>query len=180
MAKYSTGKIVILLFILTNLIYVIMLTVTIPMVVEYADGLKLLDMLSRSYTVDYVHELFSALGKDGRHAYLYIQIPVDMVYPLLFALNYSLMLAFFLKKLNKLFGPLFYFTLLPIISGIADYFENFGIIYLLGQYPEIGQSAVQICNMFSLLKRTSASVSFVFMLIILLWLGIKWIIHRNR
>ena len=41
--KFSTGKMVLFLFILTNLVYVIMLAVTLPRVADYAGGMKLLD-----------------------------------------------------------------------------------------------------------------------------------------
>jgi len=52
--------------------------------------MKLLDMLPTGYNQDYVSELFRTLGENGREIYLTNQIPVDMIYPLLFGLTYSL------------------------------------------------------------------------------------------
>jgi hypothetical protein len=44
------GREVLLLFILTNIIYAIMMTVTIPKVMSNTQGLKLLDMMPGGYT----------------------------------------------------------------------------------------------------------------------------------
>jgi hypothetical protein len=96
-----------------------------------------------------------------------------MIYPLLFGLNYCLLLAYFLKKLNKLNAPFTYLCLLPIIAGIADYLENFGIIAMLKSYPDLTEIAVKTTNFFSVLKSISTSVFFIVLIIILIILGFK-------
>src|SRR3989339_595059 len=106
------SKRVILLFVLTNIIYVIMLGITIPKVMSFSGGMKLLDMLPTGYTAEYVNSLLSALGEKGRDAYLFNQLPVDMIYPFLFGVSYCLILAYFLNKLGKFESRLFYFCLL--------------------------------------------------------------------
>lgn len=179
-SRNSTGRKVLLLFILTNLVYILMVAITIPKVMQFANGMKLLDMMPGGYNFDYVNELFTTLGEIGRDAYLYNQIPFDMVYPLLFALSYSLLLAFFLKKLNKLISPLFYFCYLPFIGGTADYLENIGIISLLKKFPEITPSGVKITNLFSQVKSAATSVYFVVLLIIMLWVGIVYINRKRK
>ena len=60
--RNSQGKKVLALFILTNVIYLIMVVVTIPQVSEYANGLKLLDMMPMGYDLPYVNTLFDTLG----------------------------------------------------------------------------------------------------------------------
>jgi hypothetical protein len=87
------GKTVLGLFILTNAVYVFMLTVTIPKTMGFSNGMKLLDMMPTGYDLNYVSELFNSLGEIGRRTYLTNQIPVDMIYPLLFGLNYCLPLT---------------------------------------------------------------------------------------
>jgi hypothetical protein len=91
-----------LLFLLTYIVYAAMLLVTIPKVMEFALGMNLLDMMPMGYNLEYVHSLFQTLGSEGRSAYLYKQIPLDMTYPLLLIINYCSVLAYFLNKLNKL------------------------------------------------------------------------------
>lgn len=173
----SSGKKVLILFILTNLVYVLMLLFTIPATMEFANGMKLLDMMPLGYDGTYVEMLFSALGEEGRQFYLYKQLPLDFLYPLLFILSYSLLLAYFLKKLNK-FNSWFYLCLLPVIAGIADYAENLGIISLLNAYPNISSSTVNITGAFSVLKSSATTIYFVTLLTVLIILGIKAIAKK--
>ena len=117
--RNMSGKKALLLFLLTNVVYILMLKVTIPKTMEFSNGMRLLDMMPTGYDLNYVNDLFYNVGKIGRRTYLTNQIPVDMIYPLLFGLTYSLLLAYFLKKLKKLSTPYIYLCLLPIIAGIA-------------------------------------------------------------
>jgi len=168
-----TGKKVLSLFVVTNAVYAFMLTVTIPKTMEFSNGMKLLDMLPMGYDFNYVNQLFNALGEIGRETYLSNQIPVDMIYPLLFGISYCLVLAYFLNKLGKLKPPLAYLCLLPFLVGAMDYAENIGIIALLNGYPEIDNSTVTITSAFSLLKSTATTLYFVILIISLAALGIR-------
>lgn len=168
-----SGKKVLGFFILTNLVYAFMLIVTIPRTIEFSNGMKLLDMLPTGYDLTYVNKLFNTLGEDGRKIYLTNQIPVDMVYPFLFGLTYALVLMYFLKKLNLLNTPYLYLSLLPIIVGVADYLENFGIISMLIKYPEITETTIVIISTFSLIKSVSTSLFFIVLIIMLFLVGIK-------
>jgi hypothetical protein len=177
--KNITGKKVISLFILTNAVYAFMLTVTIPKTMEFSKGMKLLDMMPMGYNLNYVNELFNSLGEIGRETYLTKQLPLDMLYPILFGLTYCLILAYFLKKLNKLNSPFTYLCLIPIIAGIADYFENFGIITMLKSYPDLTEISVKTTSSFSLIKSISTTTFFIVLIIILIILGLKTINEKK-
>ena len=175
----NSGKIILGLFILTNIIYTYMLMVTIPKTMEFSNGMKLLDMMPTGYDWNYVNELFNTLGENGRKTYLTTQIPVDMFYPLLFGLSYCLIFAYFLKKLGKLHTSFIYLCLLPIIGGIADYLENFGIIKMLNNYPDLTEITVHATNTFSILKSTSTSLFFIALIVTLIILGIKFVKRKK-
>jgi hypothetical protein len=49
--------------------------------------MRLLDMMPTGYDFNYIVKLFSALDENGRKTYLTSQIPVDMIYPLLFGIS---------------------------------------------------------------------------------------------
>ena len=83
-----SGKKVLLLFLLTNIVYAVMLTVTIPKTMTFSNGLKLLDMMPLGYDLEYINMLFETLGENGRQVYLTNQLPVDMIYPFLFGISY--------------------------------------------------------------------------------------------
>lgn len=167
------GKKVLLFFILANLVYVLMLTVTIPNVMAFSKGMKLLDMMPTGYDIEYVNTLFNTLGQEGRDAYLYHQIPLDMLYPLLFGICFCLLLAYCLNRLNKLRTPFIYLCFLPIIAGLFDYLENIGIITLLGNFPQIAIKTVKFTNFFSLMKSTTTTIYFLVLIIALLTWGIS-------
>ncbi|CAM3576626.1 hypothetical protein [Zobellia roscoffensis] len=172
------GKKVLFLFLLTNTVYVAMLMLTIPKVMIFSKGMRLLDMQPMGYDFEYVHLLFQNLGPEGRHAYLHQQLPLDMVYPLLFGVSYCLVLAYFLNKLNKL-KPLFiYGCLLPLVVGMADYGENFGILFLLNSYPEISYSSVTITSSFTLVKSMGTTLYFVILIGVFLQFAVKF--FRNK
>ncbi|MBU2921112.1 hypothetical protein KO504_07135 [Winogradskyella psychrotolerans] len=177
--KNISGKKVLGLFILTNLVYTFMLTVTIPKTMEFSNGMKLLDMMPTGYDLNYVNELFISLEENGRLTYLTNQIPVDMIYPLLFGLSYCLLLGYFLKKLNKLNSPYIYLCVIPIIAGIADYLENIGIITMLKSYPDLTEISVETISIFSVIKSISTSIFFIALIIILITLGIK-VLNRKK
>ena len=178
--KNISGKKVLGLFILTNLVYTFMLTVTIPKTMEFSNGMKLLDMMPTGYDLNYVSELFTSLGENGRLTYLTNQIPVDMIYPFLFGVSYCLLIGYFLTKLNKLNSVFFYLCFLPVIAGIADYLENIGIITMLNNFPDLSLSTAKVTNVFSVVKSMTTTVFFVALIIILLMLGIKTIKERRK
>lgn len=176
--KNVDGKIVLLLLVITNSIYALMLVVTIPKTMTFSDGMKLLDMMPAGYDTDYVYTLFEKLGANGRDVYLKSQIPVDMVYPFLFGISYSLLMAYLLEKLNMLNSIFFHLCFLPIIAGLADYVENIGIINMLNNYPNLSQGSIDTTNVFSIVKSTTTTIYVLGMVITLLLYGIK--IVRTR
>lgn len=177
--KNISGKKVLGLFILTNIVYAFMLIVTIPKTMEFSNGMELLDMMPTGYDLNYVNELFNSLGEIGRLTYLTNQIPVDMIYPLLFGLSYCLLLGYFLKKLNKLNSRHIYLCVIPIIAGIADYLENIGIITMLKSYPDLTEISVKTTSLFSLIKSISTTAFFIILIIVLMILGLKTINEKN-
>ncbi len=173
--KKVSGKRILGLFVLTNLIFALMLLVTIPHVMGFSDGMKLLDLLPFGYDTEYVRLLLETLGQEGRHAYLYRQIPLDLIYPGLFAISYSRMMAYFLHKMGRLNGLLFNLCLLPFLVGIADYLENFGIIAMLLRYPTVSAGLVKITSVFSVVKSMTSTVFFVALIIVMTIFAIRLI-----
>jgi len=145
-----------------------MLMVTIPEVMQYSKGLKILDLMSTGYDIQYVNTLFSTLGKAGRDLYLYHQLPLDLIYPALFGISSCLVLCYFLNKIGKFDGKLFFLCLLPLCSGLFDYGENIGIISMLRSYPNISALQVQTTSIFTVLKSTFAAIFFIALICILL------------
>ena len=172
------GKNVLILFLITNIVYAAMLLVTIPKVMSFTGEMKLFDMLPMGYSLEYANSLLKILGETGRSAYLYNQIPLDMIYPLLFGITYAFIIAFFLKKLNKLDGSLFYVSLLPLAAGLFDYFENLGIISMLLNYPNEMDTLIMTTNVFTILKSALTTFTFITLIIVMVVLGVKKVLKK--
>ena len=171
--KNISGKKVLLLFVLTNLIYALMLIITIPGTMRFSNGMKLLDMMPMGYDFNYVTELLTSLGDVGRKIYLTNQLPVDMIYPFLFGISYCLLLGYFLKKINKLKKPFIFLCLLPLIAGLFDYLENFGIIIMLNDYTEITPLLVKITSAFTIIKSATTTLYFISLVVLLIVFTVK-------
>ena len=162
--KYSTGKIVLILFIITQIIYFLMLLYTIPIVTNYANGMDILDLQPTGFSADYALALLEKLGAKGRDYYLLRQIPLDMIYPFLFGVSYSLLLGYLFKKTN-LKNNYYFLTLMPLIAGLFDYMENIGIIVMLKSFPNFSSNVANITSLFSILKSISTTIFFTLLVI---------------
>lgn len=91
--KLPSGKQIITLLILTNLIYALMLGYTIPTLMEYSSGLPIFDISPMGYSYDQAMTLLISLGGEGRAFYL-TQLALDMIYPAMFAVTYYLLFGF--------------------------------------------------------------------------------------
>lgn len=171
--KNLNGKSILSLFVLTQVVYVIMLTITIPKVMSYSNGMNLLDMIPTGYNAEYVYSLLETLGEKGRHAYLFNQIPLDLIYPSLFGVTYCLLLVYVLQKLGKAESYLFYTCLIPLFSGLFDYVENIGIITMLKSYPAHSETVAQATSVFSVLKSSFTTVTLTLLLVFLITWGYK-------
>ncbi|MFZ4463411.1 MAG: hypothetical protein ACOYN5_06165 [Bacteroidales bacterium] len=163
------GRKALFFFVIAGMLYTFMLIVTIPEVMLFSDGMKILDMMPTGYDAAYVKQLFETLGTEGRQLYLTHQLPVDMVFPFFSAIGFSLVMAWILKKLGKLNSLWFILCYLPFFAGAFDYLENFGIISLLIRYPSLSVTFIRIINVFSVLKSSMTTIYSVGFLILLVW-----------
>lgn len=179
MNKTVNGKTVLFLLIVTNAVYVYMLLVSIPKVIGFSGGLKIPDMMPTGYEPEYIIPLLEKLGEQGRNVYLYQQIPVDLCYPFLFGITYCMTILYLLQKLQKLNHETFYLCLLPVMGGIFDYLENFGIIQMLSSFPEISIAFIKLSAFFTVFKSMLSSISFVVIIVLLLMLLRKKILNAR-
>ncbi|NNJ72093.1 MAG: hypothetical protein HKP09_02815 [Enterobacterales bacterium] len=164
MQKYSTGKVISVLFFLTMTVYVVMMYYSIPAVTAFAPELPIFDLSPFGYSLSYANELLSILGTEGRHLYLSTQIPIDFIYPGLFSITCSLILIWLFGKTFNANSKIYYLALIPFLAGIFDYVENIFIIKMLNSFPELQTTTVKIASTFTILK--SSFTVFFFILLI--------------
>lgn len=172
----SSGKNVILFFVPAIIVYVLMLSYTIPSVEKYSNGMKLFDLSPGGYTYEYAKELLVNMGNGGRDLYLYNQLPLDFLYPALFAISCSLLLSWLFLKIKSPSSKLFYFCLVPVAAGVFDYIENIMIISLLTGYPDISSAQVGVSSFVTIVKSALTTIFFL----ILTVAGISFFLKRLK
>lgn len=173
------GKVLTFL-VLTYIVYALMLLITIPKVMGFSGGLKIFDMMPFGYSTKYANSLLNSLGEEGQHIYLFQQIPLDLIFPFLFGVGNCLLLAYFLNKLNRLKDKYLYLCMLPLFASSFDYLENFGIISMLFNYPNLSDLLVQTTSLFSVAKSLLTTVYFVVLIVVMLQYTIIRLFLANR
>lgn len=105
-----------------------------PAIEEHSGGVPILDM-QISYTPEEVYHLFTVLGTAGRQAYRTLHLMPDTLFPISYALTFAFLASWFLVRLLPLDHPLQWLSLIPLISGMADIFENLSLVICSLMYP---------------------------------------------
>ena len=159
-----------IIFIVANLLYSLMIFMSIPHLQKLSQGLPILDIRAGGYTLEEVQALYTALGSEGRSYYLFPQLFFDIFYPGLFAVTYTWIIIRLLQQLsiqNKWLKGLCY---LPLITSFFDYSENISIFITLKSYPELSPTLVQLGSVCTFLKNISGMMTFsVIIVLFLVW-----------
>lgn len=160
-----------LYFAITMAVYLLMVFITIPTLNRLANGLDIIDVVP-FYDGEYVVRLLEYLETEGRNYYLYRQLPIDMLYPLLYAFTYGKILRHFTQKLNL--QKLSLMAFLPVVAAVFDYLENIGIGISLYRFPSLSDTILSALPFFSLLK------NFFVVLYLLAFFGLGFMVLVKR
>ncbi|MCG9751888.1 hypothetical protein L1D54_15480 [Vibrio brasiliensis] len=176
--RASSGKLVLVLFVLTNLIYAVILGYSIPLVLSFSSESVLFDMSPTGYSYAEATELLQSLGLEGRNSYLTVQLPIDLVYPLMFAVSYALMITWILKQFLPKQSRLFFVAFIPVLAGVFDYLENASIALMLNRFPSVSETLVTSASSFTIAKSVLTTLFFVVLAIALGYL-VTWHLKKK-
>jgi hypothetical protein len=173
-------KNVVFWFALTYFLYSLLLFVVIPDLMNYTGGNPVFNIMPLGYTSDYVDSLLHRMGEQGRHAYLYHLIPVDLFFPFLFAYSNFILTGYLLGRLEALRGGFIYLCLLPVFASWFDYLENLGVMAMLVNYPNQSNALIQFSDFFSVTKSLLITIYFCVLAVIffLIWKRKKSLFDR--
>jgi len=158
-APQPRGRNVLLAFVAAQIVYAAMIGVTLPWLETRAGGLIPFDMLPGGYDLVAAQQLLDALGDEGRAFYLTRQIPLDLLYPGLFALAYSLSWRWLAPRAWPGAPWLVKFSRVAIAAGLADYVENAFIIVMLTSYPHITTEFVTAASIATVIKAVLTTIT---------------------
>ncbi|MGF1771506.1 hypothetical protein L4C42_04250 [Vibrio wakamikoensis] len=176
--KLPSGRQIIALLIVTNLIYALMLGYTIPTLMEYSSGLPIFDMSPMGYSYDQAMTLLAALGGEGRAFYL-TQLALDMIYPAMFAMTYYLLFVWLLTKCGITNGVWQWLAMLPVLSAVADYLENISIWLMLSSYEDVTPLMAETASMFTVTKSMLGMLYWIFLLAFVVVAIVRWVRHSK-
>ncbi len=161
-----TGKRVIALLIVTNLVYFFMLGYSIPKLMGYSSGLPIFDMSPTGYSYDEALALLTALGREGREFY-YTQLAIDLLYPALFAACYFSLFQWLIKWGETRHQIWQWVSLLPIFAAVSDYAENMAIWLMLSDFPAISHLLVTVSSALTITKSGVTTVYWLALLVLI-------------
>ena len=97
-------------------------------------GVGPLDLMA-AYTPAEAYAALAAYGEEGRLFYLLTALTLDLIYPLVYGLFFTLTIVYCLRPVLPAAHTLQRAALLPLVGMLADYVENAGIAWLLLNYP---------------------------------------------
>ncbi len=121
-----------------------------------------------AYNADDAYEIIENYTDSMRQRYIYGEVTLDLVFPVIYTLLFSF-LIFFLFKNTRL-------ALFPFIQLIFDYLENTGIVILLSAYPNKIMWLATTTSVFSMVKWVLVGVT---ALIVLLG-AVRFVIKRRN
>jgi hypothetical protein len=154
--------------ILALLTYVVMVTITIPAVQAFANGLLVPDMMPQGYSSDYLYQFLEAIGTAGRRAYL-VQLAMDVIYP--FSVSLALYLGFkrspTVARLSSKKSQVL--ILSPWSIMVFDYLENLAVLIQILAFPTPLEVIGVIAPLFSITKSLVSTLVFTTALILYLY-----------
>ncbi len=172
LTKWATGKNILLLFVLLIVINVWVL----PAIYPQFDTLD----FQSSYTPDGAYNLISSYGQAGRQYYAVVELTLDVVYPIISALFFSLFTVYTFRRIFPLHSWLQWLPLLGFIVMGADYMENACIVTMLLSFPQRLDAVAQAGNLFTVTKFTLSYVELVLMTIGLIGIIVKQALALRR
>ncbi len=159
LAKGSNIVALLLLFFFANL-------VLIPAVYPTFQTLDLLP----SYSPVEAYRLIDSYGAQGRQQYAIIELTLDLAYPFLLGLLFSLLALFAFERAFPAPSWTHKLALLPFLVMLADYLENACVTILLIAFPRELPTLAALSNIFTVTKQVLTPLELVFIIGLIAWL----------
>lgn len=128
-----------------------------------------LDLLP-SYTPAEAYRLIDSYGAQGRQQYAIVELTLDLAYPLLLGLLFSLLALVTFQRAFPAPSWTHRLALLPFLVMLADYLENACVTILLMAFPRDLPTVAALANIFTVTKQVLTPLELVFIVGLVVWL----------
>lgn len=132
--------------------------------------------LTPAYSPDYAYASLASLGDDGRRLYAMVELTIDVVYPIVYALLFFLLARAMLARSLPAPRWLERAILLPFLPAALDIIENAFILALILEFPERHDGVARLASVIT----TSKLLSLIATLALLVFLLVRWVVVRRR
>lgn len=136
------------LFLLFTLVIFPILT---GQIIRLSGGVGLIDG-EFSYSPDKVYQMIAAYGEQGRPLVGITTLTADLLYPVIYALFFSLLLIFTFRRFVRAESPFQGLVFLPFVTMLADYLENACLLVMVASFPARLDGVAQFASLFTSLK----------------------------
>jgi hypothetical protein len=143
--KHIRKKQIILLIASYVAIVAVMGLLIIPAILKNAGGMNIFDLKAAGYDLNYANTFIAAIGAKGREVYLFAQLPLDMIFPVVYGLIYMALADKVFKKISVTM-----FAAIMVLS-VSDYAENISV-YMMLLSGKLSASLVAAASIFTVTK----------------------------
>lgn len=104
------------------------------------------------YTKSEVVTLFDKMGEEGRGIYQFMSSKIDLICPIVYGLLLTLLIAALLKNITRSTSKWRWLYSLPFAAILFDYLENWNVLKLLSNYPNITEAEVAFSSQMTVMK----------------------------
>lgn len=121
-----------------------------------------------------IREFLQEIGSAGRKLYAINELTLDMLFPVIYALAYTLLLVQLVKACGQKKTPLKYLALLPLAIALCDLIENGHILYAIHVWPGLNSTLVTGLATANLCKHILTLILLSALSVLLFWaLGLR-------
>ena len=147
--------------------------------IDPAGEYNMLDLFF-GYSMGEAFSLLEGIGEGGRAAHLYATAFADMIYPFIYSIFLSLLLAQMIKKILSTGSYYSYFVIFPFFIMVFDFIENSAIITMILSFPDITETMAEVGSIAGIAKWCSTGLVIILVIIIAISILIKKITLGKR
>lgn len=156
--------------VLSIVIFIIFLAFVLPYISNYTEthtGSSQSPDTSLIYSVEDLYNIAETYGIDGRKSYVFIRFTFDLIWPIVYFYFLVTTVSYLLKKSNLV--RLKYLIILPLSGLIFDYLENISSSIVMITYPIKINMIAYLVPYFTLLKWIFIGLSFINLIVLLIY-----------
>lgn len=108
-----------------------------------------------------LYQIAESYGPEGRQAYLYARWTFDLIFPLIYVSFLTVGLSWFINQVTLTPKVWNLVNLIPLLSGLLDYLENFATSLVMYLYPARWPGAALLASIFTPAKWVTILLSFI-------------------